>query len=324
MKKVAVPQHRSGSRAIANLSWETVGLPLALVLLIAIFALMAPHFADVNNFSNVARQVAVLGLVGAAETVVILSGGIDLSVGSLVALSSVMMAMGLKGGNVWLGVGMALGAGLAVGLVNGLLIGKTPIAPFIVTLGMLSIVSGLALTVSGGDPIFQLPNSSFYFIGTGYVLGIPVPVLFAAAGFILVWVLLAKVPFGTWVYAIGGNEQAARLAGIPVSRVKTLIYVLSSLFAALGGIIYTARIHSGQPLLGEGLELQAVATVVIGGASLFGGRGRLVGTVYGVLFVGILQNGLNLLGISTFVQRVVIGVAIIVAVLLTVLREERR
>jgi ribose transport system permease protein len=311
------------TRDFGNISWETVGLPAALLLLLLFFTVQAPHFAEVNNFTNVARQVAVLALIGGAQTLVILSAGVDLSVGSVVALTSVLMAMGLRDGNEFVGFAFALAAGLAVGLVNGLLIGNTPMAPFIVTLGMLSIGSGLALTITNGNPIFQLPDSWFYLLGTGYVGPIPVPVIIAALGFAFLWVLLNRTRFGTYIYAIGGNEQAARLAGIPVSRVKIAIYAISSLFASLGGIILTARIHSGQPLLGQGLELDSIATVVIGGTSLFGGRGRLVGTLVGVLFVGILQNGLNLMGISTFVQRVIIGAAIIIAVLITALREER-
>jgi ribose transport system permease protein len=310
-------------RGFSGLTWETFGLPLALVLLIAFFTVSAPHFAEFTNFTNVARQVAVLTLIGGAQTLVVLSAGVDLSVGSVVALTSVTMAMGLRDGSVTLGLVMALTAALLMGLLNGVLIGKTPMAPFIVTLGTLSIGRGMALTITNGNPIFQLPDSWFYLLGTGYIGPIPVPVILAAIGFGFLWVLLNRTRFGTYVYAIGGNEQAARLAGVPVSRIKITIYLLSSLFAAIGGIILTARVHSGQPLLGEGLELESIATVVIGGTSLFGGRGRLMGTLVGVLFVGVLQNGLNLMGISTFVQRVIIGSAIIIAVLITALREER-
>jgi ribose/xylose/arabinose/galactoside ABC-type transport system permease subunit len=178
--------------------------------------------------------------------------------------------------------------------------------------------------MTGGNPIFGLPDSAFFEIGTGYMGPIPIPVLFAVTGFVVLAFVLLRTAFGTYVYAVGGNEQAALLAGVPVARIKIAVYMLSGLFAAVGGIILTARVRTGQPLLGEGLELDSIATVVIGGTSLFGGRGGLVGTLFGVLFVGVLQNGLNLMGISTFVQRIVIGVAIILAVLLTVLREERR
>lgn len=302
-------------------SWETLGLPIVVLVMSIGFAILAQNFFAVSNAGNVARQVAVLGMVGAAQTVVIISGGIDLSVGSVIAVANVLMAMGLAQGSIPLGLALALGSGLIIGLINGSLIGLTRLPPFIVTLGMLSIARGLALTITDGVPIFGLPDTGFSWIGQGYVGPVPVPVLFMAATFIVMQVLLTRTRFGTSVYAIGGNEQAAILAGIPTPRVKIMIYALSGLIAALGGVILTGRVNSGQPLLGEGLELQSVATVVIGGTYLFGGRGRLVGTLFGVMFVGILQNGLNLLGISTFIQQVVIGASIIVAVLLTVWRD---
>lgn len=311
---------RTGGRRM-RFSWETLGLPIIVVAMTIGFALLAPNFFAISNAGNVARQVAVLGMVGAAQTVVILSGGIDLSVGSVLAVANVLMAMGLAEGSIALGLVMALGSGLILGLINGSLIGLTRLPPFIVTLGMLSIARGLALTITDGVPIFGLPDTGFAWIGQGYVGPVPVPVIFMIATFILLQVLLTRTRFGTSVYAIGGNEQAAVLAGIPTPRIKILIYMLSGFIAALGGVILTGRVNSGQPLLGEGLELQSVATVVIGGTYLFGGRGRLVGTLWGVVFVGILQNGLNLLGISTFIQQVVIGASIIVAVLLTVWRE---
>lgn len=309
---------------LSTIQWEVVGLPLVLGALVLYFTIQAPNFADATNFSNVARQVAVLGLIATAQTIVVLTAGIDLSVGSTVALASVLTAMGLADGSPGTGILMALGAGLLVGLVNGLIIGYTAVTPFIVTLGMLSIVSGTALTLSGGDPIFELADSWFFQLGIGFVGPVPVPVVIAVVVFALLWILLNRTRFGTYVYAVGGNEQAARLAGIPVARVKLSVYMLSGLSAAVGGVILTARVRSGQPLLGQGLELEAVAAVVIGGTSLFGGRGRLMGTIYGVLLVGVVRNGLDLLGVSTFIQRIVIGAATIAAVLLTVIREGGR
>jgi ribose transport system permease protein len=304
--------------------WEVAGLPAVLIVLFVFFSVQAPNFAAATNFTNVARQVAVLALIATAETVVILTAGIDLSVGSVVALSSVLMATGLREGSPALGIAMALGAGLLVGVANGLIIGYTAVTPFIVTLGMLSVVSGTALTITNGDPIFELPDSWFFNLGIGFAGPVPIPVVIAAVVFVLIWILLYRTRFGTHVYAVGGNEQAANLAGIAVARTKLKVYMLSGLCAALGGVILTARVRSGQPLLGQGMELNAVAAVVIGGTSLFGGRGRLIGTIYGVLLVGIVSNGLDLLGVSTFIQRIVIGAATIGAVLLTVLREGGR
>lgn len=305
-------------------NWEVAGLPAVLIALFVFFSVQAPNFADASNFTNVARQVAVLALIATAQTVVILTAGIDLSVGSVVALASVLMATGLRDGNPTLGIAMALGAGLLVGVANGLIIGYTAVTPFIVTLGMLSVVSGTALTITNGNPIFELPDAWFFNLGIGFAGPIPIPVVIAAVVFVVIWILLYRTRFGTHVYAVGGNEQAANLAGIAVARTKLKVYMLSGLCAALGGVILTARVRSGQPLLGQGMELNAVAAVVIGGTSLFGGRGRLIGTIYGVLLVGIVSNGLDLLGVSTFIQRIVIGAATIGAVLLTVLREGGR
>jgi ribose/xylose/arabinose/galactoside ABC-type transport system permease subunit len=300
-------------------SWETLGLPIMTLLLGFVFWYLTPAFLTVSNMGNVARQVAVLALVSWGMTLVILSAGIDLSAGSVIAMASVFAAQGMIDAGTVGFIAYGLAAGGLAGFVNGLLIGKLGLAPFIVTLGMLSIAAGVALTVTSGVPIFGLPESSIYNIGNGYVGPIPAPVLFAVAGLILTWFLLYWTRFGTYVYAIGGNEESAKLAGINVPRIKILIYTYAGLLTAVGGILLTARVESGQPLLGQGLELQAIAAVVIGGVSLFGGRGKLGGTIWGVILIGILSNGLNLVGVSTFVQQIIIGVVIIVAVAGTVL-----
>jgi ribose/xylose/arabinose/galactoside ABC-type transport system permease subunit len=294
--------------------WENFGLPAMTFLVGFVFWYLTPDFLTVSNLTNVARQVSVLALVAAGATLVILSAGIDLSVGSLIALVSVCAAKGMEANGVVGYIAYGLAVGIFVGLVNGLLIGWLKIAAFIVTLGMLSMTRGIALSITNGVPIFGLPDSWIFDIGNGYVLGIPAPVLFAVAGFAATWVLLNRTRFGTYIYAIGGNEATAKLAGINVARVKVLIYTWAGFLTAVGGLVLTARVKSGQPLLGSGLELQAIAAVVIGGVSLFGGRGRLSGTAWGVILIGILSNGLNLVGVSTFIQQIVIGAVIIVAV----------
>jgi ribose/xylose/arabinose/galactoside ABC-type transport system permease subunit len=296
------------------LNWETLGLPLMTVLVAAVFWYLTPDFLTVSNLRNVGRQVSVLALVSAGQTVVILSAGIDLSVGSVVALVSVFAATGLKDHGVAGFILYGLGVGVAAGLINGLLIGKARLAAFIATLGMLSMARGLALSSTNGVPVFGLPDSSVFQIGNGYVGPVPAPVIFAILGLALTWVLLNRTRFGVHVYAIGDNEESAKLAGINISRTKVLIYTWTGLLAAVGGLVLTARVRSGQPLLGEGLELQSIAAVVIGGVSLFGGRGRLSGTIWGVILIGILSNGLNLVGVSTFVQQIVIGAVIVLAV----------
>jgi ribose/xylose/arabinose/galactoside ABC-type transport system permease subunit len=295
-------------------NWENFGLPAMTLLVGFVFWYLTPDFLTVSNLTNVARQVSVLALVAAGATLVILSAGIDLSVGSVLALVRVFAAKGMESHGVVGYIAYGLAVGLFAGLINGLLIGWLKIAAFIVTLGMLSIARGIALSTTNGVPIFGLPDSWIYDIGNGYVLGIPAPVLFAVAGFAATWVLLNRTRFGTYIYAIGGNEATAKLAGINVARVKVLIYTWAGFLTAVGGLVLTARVKSGQPLLGSGLELQAIAAVVIGGVSLFGGRGRLSGTIWGVILIGILSNGLNLVGVSTFIQQIVIGAVIIVAV----------
>ena len=305
------------------LNWEVLGLPAMTVSVALIFWYLSPNFLTIANIGNVARQVSVLALVAWGQTMVILSAGIDLSVGSVVAVVSVFAAMGMENHGAVGFILYGVGAGTAVGFVNGLLIGKVRLAPFITTLGMLTIARGIALTVTNGVPIFGLPESSVYSIGRGFVGPIPVPVIIAAAGLIITWTLLYRTRFGIYVYAIGGNEESAALAGINVARVKMLVYTLTGFLAGVGGVVLTARVKSGQPLLGEGLELESIAAVVIGGVSLFGGKGRLAGTVWGVILIGILSNGLNLVGVSTFIQRIVIGAVIIVAISATIIFQEK-
>lgn len=306
-----------------SVDWELFGLPAATFLVAAIFWYLSPNFLTVSNSANVARQVAVLALISWGETIVILTAGIDLSVGSTVALVSVFSALGMLRYGVSGFIAFGLVAGTAVGLINGLLIGRVGLTPFITTLGMLSMARGTALTVTSGVPVFGLPSSPVFAIGEGYVGPVPVPVIFAVAGLLVTAVILYRTAFGNYVYAIGGNETSAILAGIDVANVKLIVYTLSGFFAAVGGLVLTARVRSGQPLLASGLELQAIAAVVIGGVSLFGGQGRLAGTLWGVILIGILANGLDLIGVSTFVQQIVIGAVIVIAVAGTVIFRRR-
>jgi inositol transport system permease protein len=305
------------------LNWETLGLPLCVLLLGYVFWYLTPNFLTGSNFANVGRQIAVLLLVSCGMTLVILTAGIDLSVGSIVALVSVYSAQAFGSGGVVTFIVVALGVGLLAGVINGLLVGYLGLAAFIATLGMLSVARGVALTETGGVPIFDMPDSGIYWIGQGSLAGFPAPLLFAAAGGIITWVLLYRTAFGRYVYAIGGNEESARLAGVPVARVKLAVYAWTGFLTGVGGLLLTARVKSGQPTLGQGLELQAIAAVVIGGVALEGGRGRLVGVVWGVIFIGMLGNGLNLVGVSTFVQQIVIGTVTVVAVAATLIVDRR-
>jgi ribose transport system permease protein len=286
-----------------------------LALLVTLLTVLSPYFLTVSNLSNVLEQTSINAVIAVGMTFVILSGGIDLSVGSLVALSGVALAGALRAGAP---LPMALLAGLATGsaagLVNGLLITRGKLPPFIATLGMMSVARGLTLFVTDGRPISGF-EAGFRSLATGRVLGIPASVLLAGALYLAAHLVLTRTRFGLYVYAIGGNEEATRLSGVGVRFHKTMVYVLAGLMSAVASVILTARLNSAQPIAGMMYELDAIAATVIGGTSLLGGSGTIGGTLIGALIMGVLRNGLNLLGISSFLQQVVIGLVIIAAVL---------
>jgi len=286
-----------------------------LALLVTLLTVLSPYFLTVSNLSNVLEQTSINAVIAVGMTFVILSGGIDLSVGSLVALSGVALAGALRAGAplpVALLAGLATGS--AAGLVNGLLITRGKLPPFIATLGMMSVARGLTLFWTDGRPISGF-DAGFRTLATGRVLGIPASVLLAGALYLAAHLVLTRTRFGLYVYAIGGNEEATRLSGVGVRFHKTMVYVLAGLMSAVASVILTARLNSAQPIAGMMYELDAIAATVIGGTSLLGGSGTIGGTLIGALIMGVLRNGLNLLGISSFLQQVVIGLVIIAAVL---------
>lgn len=292
-----------------------IGLPLAVAALIILFAATSPVFLTVQNFRNIGVAAAALAAVSFGQTFTILTAGLDLSVGSTVALVSVIAAFGMRDHGIAIGVVEGLLAGVGVGLLNGLIITWLRVFPFIATLATLSVMSGLALNLSSGLAVSGVP---VHFGDLAYeaVAGVPVPVvivilLLAASHFILRYTRI-----GRHIYAIGGNEEAARLSGIKIDRVKIAAYVICGFCAGVASIILTARVASGQPTLGTSLPLESVAAVVLGGVSLFGGRGSVVGVAFGVAFISILSNGLNLLSVSSYTQLMVIGGALIFAVAL--------
>ena len=292
-----------------------LGTLAGLALLVVLLTILSPHFLTVSNLMNVLEQTSINAVIAVGMTFVILSGGIDLSVGSLVALSGVALAGALRADlplPVALLAGLATGA--ATGLVNGLLITRGKLPPFIATLGMMSVARGLTLFVTDGRPISGF-DAGFRTLATGRVLGIPASVLLAAALYAAAHLVLNRTRFGLYVYAIGGNEEATRLSGVGVRFHKTMVYVLAGLMSAVAAVILTARLNSAQPIAGMMYELDAIAATVIGGTSLLGGSGTIGGTLIGALIMGVLRNGLNLLGISSFLQQVVIGLVIIAAVL---------
>ncbi len=295
---------------------QRYGLILSFLLLCLVLTILSDRFLTVSNIVNVLRQSTINGIIAVGMTLVILTAGIDLSVGSILALSSVITASMLQSGTpVPAAILIGLGIGAACGLINGVTITKASVPPFVTTLGMMTIARGLALVFTGGKPITGLPET-FRFIGTGSVGPIPTPIIIAAMVFIIGYILLTRTSLGQFIYAIGNNPVAARYAGISVSSNITLVYVISGLLAALAGLILIARLGSAQPTAGIAFEFAAIAAVVVGGTSFAGGQGGLGGTLIGVLIIAVLSNGLNLLNISSFYQPVVSGIVIALALLL--------
>jgi ribose transport system permease protein len=298
--------------------FQKLGPLIGLILIAVILSVMSQDFLTVNNIFNVLRQVSINALIAFGMTFVILTGGIDLSVGSILALSSALTAGMLAGGTdpiMALLIGLLAGAGM--GAVNGLIITKGKVAPFIATLATMTIYRGFTLVYTEGRPITGLSDAvSFQMLGKGYFLGIPFPVITMLISFAILYFLLKKTTFGRGVYAIGGNEEASLLSGLRVDRIKIGVYSLTGLLAALAGTTLTSRLNSAQPTAGVSYELDAIAAVVLGGTSLSGGRGWIVGTLIGALIIGVLNNGLNLLNVSSFYQQVVKGGVILLAVLL--------
>lgn len=292
------------------------GLVLSFLLLCLALTLLSDRFLTAANLLNVLRQATINGIIAVGMTYVILTAGIDLSVGSVLALATVVAAdLMQRGLPVPLGVLAGLGVGTLAGLVNGLLIARTGIPPFVVTLGMMTVARGLALTYTQGRPITGLP-ASFTFLGAGFLGPIPMPIVIFALVFGVGYFVLARTVFGEWVYALGDNPVAARLTGLPTRRVTALVYVISGFLAALAGLILVARLNSAQPTAGLGFEFDAIAAVVVGGTSFAGGEGGLFGTLLGVLIIQVLNNGLNLLNVSPLWEGVVKGVVIALALLL--------
>ncbi|GIP55025.1 MULTISPECIES: ABC transporter permease subunit [Paenibacillus] len=297
---------------------QKLGPLLGLAILIIIVSILNPSFLEPLNILNLLRQVSINALIAFGMTFVILTGGIDLSVGSILALSSAFVAnMMVSGFDPIFAIIVGCLLGGVMGMVNGLLITQGKMAPFIATLATMTIFRGLTLVYTNGNPITGLGDSmTFQLFGRGYQFGIPVPAITMIITFAILWVVLHKTSFGRKTYAIGGNEKAAIVSGIKVSRVKIMIYTLAGLMSALAGAILTSRLNSAQPTAGTSYELDAIAAVVLGGTSLSGGRGRIVGTLIGALIIGTLNNGLNMLGVSSFYQMVVKGIVILIAVLI--------
>jgi ribose/xylose/arabinose/galactoside ABC-type transport system permease subunit len=301
------------------LQWQRIAeyvIVVAIILESIVFAVIAPQFFSVPNLINVALSIAITGILAVGMTAVILTGGIDLSVGSVAALAGVVAAMISANGGayIFLGALAALGIGLAVGLFNGVTIARFRVPPFVTTLAMLTICRGLAFIVTGGRSIGNLP-ASFGFLGRERIVGVPVPVLIMFVVFAVGWFVLKRMTLGRYIYAVGGNREAAYLAGVNTKGVTLLVYVLNGLLVGLAGLVLASRLGAGVPNAGLQYELDVIAAVVVGGTSLMGGRGSVIGTFWGAVFIGILNNGLNLAGIDPYMQKIALGLVILLAVL---------
>jgi len=291
--------------------------------MVAVLWVLTPHFLTISNLVNIAEQATIIAIIAVGMTFVIITGGIDLSVGSVLAFSGVVMASALQHEiPLPLALLIGLGVGLLSGLVNGILITVGRLPPFIATLGMMSVARGAALMFTEGRPISGF-SESFRSIATGEVLFLPSPVLIMIVVYVIAHFILRRTKLGRYTYAIGGNEEAALLSGVNVRVYKTVVYGLAGMLAGLAAIILTARLNSAQPIAGMNYELDAIAATVIGGTSLLGGEGTVVGTLIGALIMAVLRNGLNLLGVSSFIQQVVIGSVIILAVLIDMALKRR-
>ncbi|MDT0341946.1 ABC transporter permease [Streptomyces litchfieldiae] len=305
--------HRSGG--------EHLGLLLVLALLIVVLTFTAPHFLTQSNLLDIARQLSFTGIIALGMTLLIAAGEIDISVGSGIAFASSLCGVLVveQGWPLWLAALAVCLVGTLIGAGAGLVRARLGIPSFIVTLALFSALSGLALLITDAMPI-PITDEGFGNWGNGSVLGVPVPALIFLGVFAVLWTVANRTPFGRSVYVIGGNAEAALLSGIPVVRVRTLLFALTGLLAAASGLLQTAQLGAGMPTIGGGVEFAVITAVIVGGASLYGGRGSLVGTLLGVVFIGVLNNGMVLLGVNTYAQYVANGALVLLAVLVGALR----
>lgn len=303
-----------------NKFWKNViiktGAIWSLLFLVIILSITSDVFFTYSNLINILKQVVIISILGIGMTFVIIGGGIDLSVGSALALCGAIAAKTMVSTNsVFLSVLTALLIGLLMGLAQGIIISKGGVAPFAVTLGGLAIFRGLTLIYTNGMPISGF-SMNFRFLGAGYIGQVPAPIIVALIVFIIAWIILYKTKIGRYIYAMGSNENATRLTGVKVDYYRTISYSISGVCSALAGVIMVGRINSAHPQAGAGYELEAIAAVVIGGTSLSGGRGNLYGAIFGAVLIGVIRNGLNLLHVNAFWQDVTVGIVIVLAVLI--------
>lgn len=297
---------------------NNAGILVVLIVFGIFLSLMTDNFMTQGNIISVLRQISINMYIALGMTLVIILGGIDLSVGSIVAMSGTLTVgfMVTQGLPIWVSITLGLLIGTVAGLVNGVIIAKFRVPAFIVTMAMMNIASGVAYVYSGGRST-RITEEFFVQIGTGYIFGvIPLPVIYMVLLIALFVFLLNKTKFGTYIYAIGGNRESARVSGVPIMKVEIAVFTITGFLSAFAGLVLASRMYSGQPSVGSGYELDAIAACVLGGVSMSGGRGRISGTVIGAMVIGIISNGLNLMGVSSFWQLIVKGVIILFAILI--------
>lgn len=297
---------------------------VVLLLLAAVLSLASPYFLTISNILNILLATSVIGVLGFASTFVIAAAGIDLSVGSVLGFAGVVGALAVNGLDLpWpVGIVLCLAAGCLCGLVNGLLTALAGIPAFIVTLGMLGVARGAALVLTNGQPVYGLPNAMVW-LGQGRPFGVPVPAIVFLGVAVVTHFVLSRTRFGKYALVIGDNEAAARATGIHVERLRIALYTLSGGLSGLAGLLLAARVNSGDPTAGTSYELTAITAAILGGTNLFGGRASVVGTLIGALIMGVLQNGLNLLAVSSFYQQMAIGSVLVLAVWLDHINRSR-
>lgn len=309
---------KAGNSGIISMIKGNIGILCVLVLIAIVLSLLTPNFLTRDNLISVLRQISINVFIAIGMTLVIILGGIDLSVGSIVAMSGTVI-VGLivtSGLPVWLAIIIGLALGTACGFFNGAIIAKFKVPAFIVTMAMMNIARGAGFVYSGGRST-RIVSDGFNFIGNGYLFGfLPMPVLYMIILIAVFVIVLNKTKFGTYIYAIGGNRESARLSGVPIKKVEIAVFTICGFLSAFAGLVLCSRMYSGQPSVAEGYELDAIAACVLGGVSMSGGKGRISGTILGAMVIGIINNGLNLMSVSSFWQLVVKGVIILIAVLI--------
>lgn len=291
------------------------GLIIVFLLVCGIFAILSPIFLNVSNLINVLRQVSIIGTAAVGMAILMISGGIDLSVGSNLAFSGVMVAIMMNQFKlpVILAILITFLAALSIGFINSFLVTRIKIPPLIATLGMMGAIRGLGYVITNGYPIYDFP-ASFTFIGKGYIGPIPVPIIIMLIVFLAGFILLTKTPLGRHLYSLGGNEEATRLSGIDLTKTRFIAYALCALLTGLAGMILLGRINSAQPSAGSGFEMDVITAVVLGGVSISGGEGKIANVLLGVLIIGVISNGLVLLNVPDYYQMVIKGLTLLIAV----------